>query len=270
MTTAMTNTSTCTYEGDRDGTIVEYLYGEIDGATRAAFETHLAGCGVCRDAVDALGGVRQAIAQWAPPEPMRALDDTRHRAAARCGPSRAVGVGPADATSRFGRRRPRPSCASASGPARPTFASATDRTGRRSGPDGSSRSRQQAPASPAESSSSGTAPWRAELTALEQQLRADMGRALAEPVAAGRPRAEAGNDVLLRQIRLLISRSEQRQQRELALRIGDLLNEVQAQRRADLLKIDRSIGLVQNSTGMEVLRQREMLNSLAVRVSQRP
>jgi hypothetical protein len=68
----------------------------------------------------------------------------------------------------------------------------------------------------------------------------------------------------------MIAQSEQRQQRELALRIGDVVNDVQVQRRADLSKIDRSIGLIQNSTGMEVLRQREMLNSLAVRVSQRP
>ena len=72
---------------------------------------------------------------------------------------------------------------------------------------------------------------------------------------------------MLKQVRALIANSERRQQLELALRVGDVINDVQAQRRADLLKIDRSIGLIQNSTGMEVLRQREMLNSLAVRVS---
>jgi hypothetical protein len=109
------------------------------------------------------------------------------------------------------------------------------------------------------------APSRAELTTLEESLRAEI-RAVAERPAEP---AEAGasNDTLLKQVRTLIANSERRQQLELALRIGDVISDVQAQRRADLVKIDHSIGLMQNSTGMEVLRQREMLNSLAVRVS---
>jgi hypothetical protein len=71
----------------------------------------------------------------------------------------------------------------------------------------------------------------------------------------------------MKQVRTLIARSEQRQQRELALRLGDALNDVQAQRRADLARIDRTIGVIQNSTGMDLLRQREAINTLAVRVS---
>jgi len=73
--------------------------------------------------------------------------------------------------------------------------------------------------------------------------------------------------VLLKHVRTLIARSEQRQQRELALRIGDALNDVQVQRRADLARIDRAIGVMQSSTGMDLLRQREAINTLAVRVS---
>ena len=86
-------------------------------------------------------------------------------------------------------------------------------------------------------------------------------------MAAASETPPATQDAVLKQVRALIASSERRQQLELALRVGDVISDVQAQRRADLLKIDRSIGLMQNSTGMEVLRQREMLNSLAVRVS---
>jgi hypothetical protein len=109
--------------------------------------------------------------------------------------------------------------------------------------------------------------WRPALAALEQQLRSEILQARrAQPT----PSQVTEGDGLLRQTRALIVESERRQQRELALRMGDLLTDVQSQRVADLSKIDRSLGLIQNSTGMEVLRQREMLNSLAVRVSQRP
>ena len=45
------------------------------------------------------------------------------------------------------------------------------------------------------------------------------------------------------------------------------MRDVDTQRRADLLKIDRSLGLIQNTAGVEVLKQRELLNYL-VRASQ--
>ena len=111
------------------------------------------------------------------------------------------------------------------------------------------------------------APSRADLTALEETLRAEIRAAAATRVSAPSDALPPTNEAVLKQVRALIANSERRQQLELALRVGDVINDVQAQRRADLLKIDRSIGLIQNSTGMEVLRQREMLNSLAVRVS---
>jgi hypothetical protein len=107
-------------------------------------------------------------------------------------------------------------------------------------------------------------PWRAEIVAVEEKLRSEMHQALDRPTPP-----TSDTELLLQKMKTLIAQSEQRQQRELALRVGDLRNDVHAQRLADLSRIDRSIGVVQSSTGMEVLRQREMLNTLAVRVSQR-
>jgi len=70
-------------------------------------------------------------------------------------------------------------------------------------------------------------------------------------------------------VRTMLHDSEQRQQRELALRVAEVARDVQAQRQADLVRIDRTLGVLQNNTGLAVRRQEQLLNSLAVRVSQR-
>jgi hypothetical protein len=120
------------------------------------------------------------------------------------------------------------------------------------------------------------APWRAELTALEQRLRADLRQ---PPVPAGNAAnvataANPGaiNNETLRRVRALVDDSERRQQTELALRLAEAVREMNAQRQADLVRIDRNIGAMQNNTGREMLRQRnEMLNYVSLRTaSQRP
>jgi hypothetical protein len=79
--------------------------------------------------------------------------------------------------------------------------------------------------------------------------------------------AAVGADLLGR-VRALIDETEKRQARELALRIGEVWRDVNAQRQADLVRIDRSLGLVQNDLGVEVMKQRQSLNYL-MRVNQR-
>ena len=116
-------------------------------------------------------------------------------------------------------------------------------------------------------------PWRADLAALEQQLRNEFHvSAFASQVpAAARSTATASGTAdaeMMRRVHALISQSEQRQQRELALRLAGVMRDVDVQRRADLVRIDRSLGLMQNNTGVEVMKQRELLNYL-VRVSQK-
>jgi hypothetical protein len=111
--------------------------------------------------------------------------------------------------------------------------------------------------------------WRADLTALEQQLRAEFRAATAANVRPAAQPPTPATEAILRRVQALVEQSESRQQRELALRIGELLRDVQAQRTADLVRIDRTLGYIQNGTGAEVMRQRRMLNDLAVRVTQR-
>jgi hypothetical protein len=252
----------CSYPGRREDAIVDYLYGEVEPSQRVVFETHLSRCAVCRHEVEALGGVRYHLERWAPPEPILALDHPVNPAvsprltgggagwrgapvwmqAAAAILCIGIGAGAANLQVTYGRDglSVRTGWMPASAPAGDAARA----------PDAST-----------------AVPSRADLTALEETLRAEIHAAAASHVAAGSETTPATIDAVLKQVRALIATSERRQQLELALRVGDVINDVQAQRRADLVKIDRSIGLMQNSTGMEVLRQREMLNSLAVRVS---
>jgi hypothetical protein len=113
---------------------------------------------------------------------------------------------------------------------------------------------------------------RAELVALEQRLRDEVRtlQAGAHAVAASdaHPARAAAEGDLMRRVRVMLDEGEKRQQRELALRVGEVLRDVSAQRQADLVRIDRSLGLVENNLGVEVLKQRERVNYL-MRVNQR-
>ena len=66
----------------------------------------------------------------------------------------------------------------------------------------------------------------------------------------------------MRRVRAMVDDSERRQERELALRLAEAMRELNAQRQADLVKIDRSIGAMQNNTGLEILRTRETINNI--------
>jgi hypothetical protein len=265
----------CTYPGDRDEALVAYLYEEdrngTGGAERAAFESHLAACAACQQELVELGVVRRQLARWQPP------------AVPRLEPQAAQA---ADVE----RRDARP--ASGGGhrwqgwqdvPAWAQVAAALLILGVAAGAanlnvrydrDGLSVRTGWLTSSPPAETPPAAAPWRGDLASLEQQLRAEIRTSgdqartstTSTPIpAAGGAAADAET---LRRVKALVDASERRQERELALRVAEVSRDVQAQRQADLVKIDRSLGLLQNNTGFEVMRQRELLNSLAVKVSQ--
>ena len=68
-------------------------------------------------------------------------------------------------------------------------------------------------------------------------------------------------------MKAMIDQSEGRQQRELALRLSQLVQDFDTQRRADMLNVEQNFGQLEGQTGAEVAQQRELLNSL-VKVSQ--
>src|SRR5687767_11182231 len=57
-----------TFACDDKATLIAYLYGEVDAATRASIEAHLETCARCAEEVSALGDVRAELSLWAPPD----------------------------------------------------------------------------------------------------------------------------------------------------------------------------------------------------------
>jgi hypothetical protein len=252
----------CRYSGERDQVLVAFLYDEIDPTTHASFEAHLATCAQCRGELSALRGLRPTLRRWTPPEPVRSFVYGSNGGFGR----------PASGRSRL---RDIPAWVQAA--AAMLFLGASAGVANldvRYDPNGLSIrtgwSKSVSPATAASPASS--APWRAELAALEGRLRSELqtsSRPSLQLVAAqAERRAPSLSEAeLLRKVSALIDESERRQQRELALRVADVMRDVDSQRRADLSKIDRNLGAIQNNTGVEVMKQRELLNYL-VRASQ--
>ena len=253
----------CDYSGNRDEALVAYLYGEIEPAMRAMFDMHLTTCAVCRDELTALGDVRARLGRWVPPEhepvAVGRLSPATDTAWWREIPAWAqvaaallflgVAVGLANVDIRYDR------------------SGLSVKTGwlKRADPVGA-----VAPARSGEAS----APWRSDLAVLEERLRSELRAASPAATTVGSAETPANRSPAsldaeaLERVRALIGESERRQQRELALRVAEIVRDVNAQRQADLVKIDRSLGLIQNNTGVEVMKQRQLLNYL-VRTSQR-
>lgn len=271
----MKNDSICPFDDRRDDVLVSYLYNEIAAAERQAFEAHLPDCVTCRSELAGLADVRSDLAAWASPEPAAGVGGKTPRV-----PLRLAAVQPPERSAAATRDMPRWLQAAAAvllfaaglglANLRVTYSGEglTVRTGWMQG----ERTGAATPAAAVAASrasvvpeASAAAPWQRDLAALEQALRAEM--VAQRHAAASSP---ADGDAVVRRVRALIAESEQRQQRELALRVAEMARETQMQRQADLVKIERSLGMIQSRTGVEVMRTQQQLNSLAQRVSQRP
>lgn len=224
---------------NRDDVLVAYLYDDIEPEQRSRFEAHFASCARCRDEVAALRGVRARLAQWSPPV-FAPAPNPESRAPTPWWRSVPAWAQVAAAMLFLG------------------IVAGLANVELRWAPDGVTvRTGWSKPALPAPA-----AAWREDLAALEARLRTEL-------VAVGaRSAASSPSDAdIVRRVRPLVAESERRQQRELALRVADAMRDLETERRADLVKIDRSLGVIRNNTGVEVLKQRELLNYL-VRASQ--
>jgi hypothetical protein len=247
------NENVCTHAGTRNEVLVAYLYDEIASDERSAFDRHLMTCALCRSELDALGGVRAELDRWTPPEPSfsvvveRSVDIPAWAQVAAALLFLGVSAGLANLDVAL------------------TAGGISIRTGWRHPQTGADGALSAGPA-PVQAPALAGSPWEADLTALEQKLR----RALdARPATVATAAAPASSDVVLRRVQALLQESEQRQRSELALRVAEIARDVQTQRQADLVRIDRSLGLIQSRTGIEVMRTQQQVNSLAQRVSQR-
>ncbi len=295
----------CTYGDGRDVAIVAFLYDDANGnlADRARFETHLQSCARCHADVAALRDVRAQLARWSPPEPTFAMTNPQSNPQSairnpqwwREIPAWAqvaaallflgVSAGIANLDVRYDHSglivrtgwSPRAGVSDAAGnvakAGKPDVSETLELV------PGTNNVAPPAGMAPASGMTQGagdvvqslvmadqSAPWRADLAALERQLKTEL-RATQASSTAQTLRTASTTDADVSRVRVLLQESEQRQQRELALRIAELLRDVDTQRHADLVKIDRTLG----QAGVEVMKNRQQLDqmNLLYRASQR-
>jgi Putative zinc-finger len=246
--------------------LLDYLYDELSADERKAFEIHLHDCSACRSELAALGSTRHALALWSPPDPELGFRIIRkgetppaRRAFWRISPQwglaaaavllLSVGAAIANLEVRYGNEG---------------FVVRTG-WGRSTAPAPSVAN--EVSAVPVAASSE---EWKERLQLLDtrlQQLERDRkvsAASLAEPTNAG---ARTSDAEILREVRKIIAESETRQQRELALRVTQVVRDVDAARVGDLARVEQGLRQIQGLTDAELIRHRDTLNHL-LRVTQ--
>lgn len=256
----MTETFQC---GDNPA-LVGYMYGECEPAERRVIGQHLAVCPACAAELEALGATRIQLAAWTPPE-------------AQLGFRMVSDAPPVVVRPRRWWAQPVPAWAQAAAAAvifatglslgvwRGTSSDGTASDGTASvGNSPVTAAATLTPAGAAVNLASAS-----DLAALEQRLRSEMALLRASaPSAAGASRTASVSEVdILARVRALIDESEQRQQRELALRTAQVVRDFDSQRRVDLQNVRSIVGQVEGSTGAEIARQQQTLQYL-MRVSE--
>ena len=250
-----------TFQCGDNSTLVAYLYDECEPGERDAIASHVALCVACAAELAALESARVHLTAWAPPETDLGFVITRP--AAVTAPEAAQ-----PRASWFA--RPMPAWAQVAA-AVVVFGTGLSLGVVRSTVSGTGTT----PAAPG--AAVATAPGQAaaavspsDLTALEQRLRREIAQARTATAAASAPASgplSTSESQVLARVRTLIEESEQRQQRELALRTADIMRDFDSQRGVDLAQIQRSFGQMEGVTSAEVREQRQLLNYL-MRVSQ--
>jgi hypothetical protein len=259
---------TATFQCGDNPALVGYVYGECEPAERRAIDQHLLVCPACAAEVAALDSTRGHLAAWTPPD-------------AKLG-FRIVADAPADLAEarpsnvlRPARwwSRPMPAWAQAAAAA-VIFAAGVSLgvwRGNASFDTPPQAAAQQAAAATtvAPVAAPAGAVSARDLAALEQRLRSELAqlRTGAPTTVAAPQAASASERRILAQVRALIDESEQRQQRQLALRTAQVVRDFDSQRRVDLQNVRSIVGQVEGSTGAEIARQQQTLQYL-MRVSQ--
>lgn len=252
--------------------LLDYLYDELPADARAALEAHLDECDACRAELAALGSTRLALGTWSPPDltlgftivrkdvpaPRLALGGFRPAWGLAAAAVLVLAVAAAiskvevrydrdgvSVSTGWGRNSASPASASlAAGTAVPVAGPAEDWTSRLRALD-------------------------ARLRQVEQSRDRRVGAANVDDAAdAAENRVTRMSDAeLLRAVRKIIAESETRQQRELALRVTQVIRDFDATRAGDLARVEQGLRQIQGLTDAELIRQSQQLNHL-LRVAQ--
>ena len=251
----------CTYDGNREETIVAWLYDDLSPDERRAFDAHVAACAACCEELGALGAVRGTLQAWSPPAVAGRLAApapvgsraTAWRSAVRDIPAWAqvaaaalvIGIAAGIANLQVTVRQDGVSV----------------RTGWANGAEDVEPARPMVPPAIVPVSHD-------ELAALETELRRQID-AISRLNQQAPASLDAGqSQALLQQVRGLIAESEKKQQTELAVRLLTFDHDVQARRREDLRSIGLSLVKFREDSEAEAQRNRFDISTLAMRVSQ--
>jgi hypothetical protein len=256
--------------------LVSYLYDDLAAGDRAAFESHLRACAACRDELNALRGVRADLISWTPPQPdfgFRVVREPKvvpmparswrawYTPAAGLAAAAVLVLAAASAIAHVEIHR---------GPdgvtVRTGWSASASAASASAAPDGArgfggTRSPATANVSPASSAPSTSvdpalvAAIVRRLDALEASARESSNVRNASTMSARVSDAE-----LFKRMREIVAQSESKQQGELALRIAQVIRDVDAQRVADLSQIQQGMRGIQRTVNDEAIGHRELTN----------
>ena len=263
--------------------LIAYLYDDLSGADRVAFATHLQDCAACQDELKALNAVRADLSTWAPPEVdldfrvVRGASQTGHVLRSP-GPSWRAWYSPAAGLA-------------AAAVLVLAAASAVAHVEVHRGPDGLTVRTGWAAGAPPGSSGSfgGTSPASAGATGAsvggttaatpaDAAFVAELERRLSALESSSRESgvrhastltARAADAEIIRRVRELVSQSESRQKGELAFRIAQVLRDVDAQRVADLSRIQQGLGRIDATVTAEAASHRDLTNFILTSAKQK-
>ena len=245
---------------DDKQTLVSYAYGEIDHDTRQAVDAHLASCDACAAEVTALGDVRSSIGLWVPPDvelDFTIVKKSQLPASNVLRPARWWNTVPVWAQAAAALLVIAAGLSIANVRVTSTAEGISVSTGWMqpvaSEPIGREANGPQVAAATADD-------FKLQLASLEQKLRDEIRSTHAQESKAG-ARGPV-DEATIRRVQQLIAASEERQERELAVRFVELTRDMNMQRRADLMNITR--GMVGYEDQLQ--RQRQTINNL-IRVS---
>ena len=266
--------------------LVSYLYDDLSDADRATFEAHLRGCLECRHEVAALREVRADLVTWAPSQPDLGFRIVLGREAdAARAPVADIRWPP--------RRAWRAWWTPAAGLAAAAVlvlaaASAIAHVEVHRGPDGitvrtgwgtaaatvdgqSAKATKDAAIATPQPALASVAADPALLAAIERRLRA-LETSHDANVRAASISARSDAEIVRRVRDLmapLMAQSETKQQAELALRISQVMRDVDAQRTADLNRIQQRLGRIDASVNAEATAHGELTNYILASARQK-
>ena len=234
--------------------LVAYAYDEVSDAERASFEAHLGACADCRDEVDGLRQLRSTLSAWAPPRPelaFRIVDRAEEARPTRAWWTPAAGLAAAAVLV----------LAAASALAHVEVRYGADGMSVRTGWDHAIAQPVVAPAPTTDAAAvAENRRLETEFAAMARRIQDLEAAAHTAPTVRTVSAANTGmsDAEMLRRVHDLLAQSESRQQQELALRIAQVIRDVDVQRTADLARIQQGIGRIDAMTTAEAAAHRDL------------